>query len=100
MSVRIRYLNHGGLLTSTKTVVCGLHNVQVVLNTEFLSFSLTDVDSGEVLGVGTAKTVPALKIAAKLELVKMGAIFLDEVRRGSEASNEETVGLSADSHVD
>ena len=90
MSVRIRYNKNGDVLTSKKTVVCGLHNVQVVLNTKFFSFSLTDIDSGDVLAVGTANTVPALKIAAKVELKKLGAVFGDEIRRHTNDLTEES----------
>ena len=79
--IRVKYNKDGDVLTSKKTILCGRSNVQAVLNTAFLSFSLTDVDSGDVLAVGTAKTVPALKIATKAELAKLGAVFGDEIRR-------------------
>ena len=87
---RIKYLKEGSLLTSKATIVCGLHNVSVKLFVDLKSFQLVDVDSGDVLVVGEAKTESALKIAAKSELKKLGAIFGDEIRRHTNDLTEES----------
>lgn len=79
--VRVRYTKNAETgLMSTAKILAGNDYVVVTLNPTTNSYTITAYQDATVLHQGTAKTLPAVKRAAKEQLAAMGVNFEDEVR--------------------
>lgn len=81
MNTRIRYSNKNGVLISKDFFPTTSHgSVKVELNTKTLEFSISKLESNELVLSGSSKDLANLKKVAKAGLKSLGVVFALETR--------------------
>ena len=75
---RVRYTKKDNTLTSKK-MLGSANTITVNIDLDTLSYALVS-GSGELLTMGAAKNLPAVKRMVKTQLRNFGVKFMDEVR--------------------
>ena len=78
---RVRYIKTNNLLINTKPILCNHRFVNVILNTNDMTYNVIDANNEkEVIIEGVQPSIHQLKRKVKECLKSIGASFLDEVR--------------------